>query len=189
MSRIPRHVREEISRSILKRAVEVGWEDLANSKRSAYYEEWAASPDIGGRLADYVPPERIRVWIKDGPMKEFKRAKRGLGPYADLAPKAQNREQEITEKAFGQDWNVVDGSVNVKPNKFDVQRDDERITILWGTRIDLKHLVWAWLNHPYPEHCRLVLVNTQSEPLTSAARTKHDILANRLGTEIRYVTL
>ncbi len=189
MSRIPRHIREEISRSILKRAVEIGWEDLPNSKRSSYYEEWASNPKIGGRLSDYVPPERIRVWIKDGPMKEFKRAKRGLGPYADLAPKAQKHEEEISEKALGQGWQVVDGSIRVKPNRFDAERDDERVTVLWGTRIDLKHLVWAWLNHRHPEDCRLVLVKTQAEPLASTTRAKHDVLAKRLGTEIRYVSL
>lgn len=140
-------------------------------------------------MANYVPPERIRVWIKDGPMKEFKRAMRGLGAYADLAPKAANKENEIARKALGQSWNVIEGSINVKPNRFDAEHDDERITVFWGTRIDLKHLVWAWLNHRHPEDCRLVIIETQNEPLTSSAKADDVILSKRLGTSIAYVTL
>jgi len=189
MSKIPAQVREEVSRSILQHAVELGWEDLSNTQKSAQYERWANSPEIGGRLSDYIPVERVRVWIKDGPMKEFKRAQRGLGPYADLAPANKRQEEEICKRVLGASWHILEDSVEVKPNRFDAENDEMRLTVFWGTQTDLKHLVWAFLNHTHPENSRLVIVSTQSEPTTTMSRARNARIAERLNTRIDYISL
>lgn len=189
MSKLPKHIRDDISRLVLKRAVEVGWEDLPNKRKSELYEDWAADPKIGSRLAEYIPTERIRVWIKDGPMKEYKRARRGLGPYADLVPEGKRYEELICQKVLGSGYRLLQSSIDVKPNRFDAECEHELITVIWGNVIDLKHMVWAWLNHPYEQFAVLVLLNSRTEPLTSTVRSRTDGIAKRLGTEIVYLSI
>ena len=49
------------------------------------YTQWVESTNpIGRILAPYMTPEAARSWIKDGPMKEYSRANRGAGRYAEL---------------------------------------------------------------------------------------------------------
>lgn len=189
MSKLPKHIREDISRIVLKCAAEVGWDDLSNNRKSDFYEAWAADPKIGGRLAEYIPTERIRVWIKDGPMKEYKRAIRGLGSYADLVPEMKRYEEIICRKIMGSDYLPLRSSIDVKPNRFDAESANDLVTIIWGNVIDLKHMVWAWLNHPNAAHARLVLINSRTEPLTSTVRSCTERLEKRLGTQINYLTI
>ena len=189
MTKLPPHVRRDIARMIYERANELGWEDLTNREKAMRYEQWAADPDIGGRLADYIPVERIRVWIKDGPMKEFKRAVRGIGPYSDLVPERKRFEQIIAGKLLGEEYKVLEASIDVKPNRFTAESDDKSVTVIWGNVPELKHLVWAWLNHPSPQDARLVLVNSILQPITSAVEAQAKEIGDRLGTEIRYVTI
>lgn len=189
MSKLPAHIREDVSRAILKRAGKLNWDDLSNRQKSEIYETWVTDADIGQKLALYIPLERIRVWIKDGPMKEYKRARRGLGPYAGLVPEAKEYEKIICRKVMGAGYRVLEASIDVKPNRFDAESQDEVVTIIWGNAIDLKHMVWAWLTHPNPAHAKLVLVHSLSQPLTPSIRTQTNVVVERLGAEIAFLNI
>ena len=44
------------------------------------YDRWLDDPAIGGYLTRFLSRERARVWLKDVPMKEYSRARNGIGP-------------------------------------------------------------------------------------------------------------
>lgn len=186
MSRLPSKVRTEISRIILQRAVEIHWDDLLFSDRSRKYEEWMSDPEIGGRILKYMAREKARVWIKDGPMKEYARAKRGLGPYAILLDAAMNYEGAITTKVYGNKWKVVPDSIKTKPATFSVTDGDSIQVVFWGTTKELKHLIWAWLNCSCGTDCRIVILSTSMNPVTADMQIKYARIAQKLGTIFTY---
>jgi hypothetical protein len=189
-ARIPAEIRVEISKKIMAHAVELGWEDLNLSERSSQYEKWATDPEIVALLSPHIPRERIRVWIKDGPMKEFVRARRGIGSYASYVPRDKPFEELIISRIFGVGWVLVPDSVNVKPLRFVTQNPEteDTSTVLWGTKTDLKHIVWAYLNMPASVDARLVLVATPQEPISANERRHMDRIASRLRSRFDYVT-
>lgn len=185
--RLPADVREEVSRTILARATEMGWDDLTLSERSEVYSQWIDDAEIGGKLTHYLPRERIRVWIKDGPMKEFSRAKRGLGSLANYVDQPSQLESTLATRLLGPSWQVRHDSIRVKPARFIASDGTTDVTILWGPTKDLKHLVWAWLNASSASETRIAVIETSREPVTADEGTNHERIASRLGTEITHV--
>jgi hypothetical protein len=183
--RMPGDVRERVAQTILSRAESVGWDDLNSRERSALYTAWTTDPSIGGVISQYLPREAIRVWIKDGPMKEYARARRGLGPYAALVPTSTERENDITARLLGEGWALVPGSIGVKPARFVVRdEEDNEVDVLWGSPSDLKHLVWAWLNQGADRDSRIVLVTSPSQPQTRDERHHVAKIGKKLATTI-----
>jgi hypothetical protein len=189
MARLPKNVREAISRRILERASSEDWPDLTNNEKSRLYEEWVQDPNIGGRLSEYIARSRVRVWIKDGPMKEYSRAARGLGPYAHLMPDQPSYEFDIARGVLGEGWTPIDGTITWKPNQFQARSGDRRIHIYWGTERDLKHLVWAYVTHTNDADPRIVVAVTQQHPVGDQKLALHKSIGEKIGTEISYVIL
>lgn len=186
--RMPAGVRAEVSWTILERAVAVHWEDLTFKERSSTYSEWVADPLIGGLIGKYLPADRIRVWIKDGPIKEYQRAKRGLGPYAKYVPTAKAMEAKITALILGNEWTVCKETIDVKPSRFTaINSKGEETLIIWGNLSDLKHIVWAGLTAPAHDDLRLVVVTTPSQPLTSDAKAIIRTVEFKLRKTIRVI--
>jgi hypothetical protein len=184
--RMPPDIRERVARAVLRRADLAGWEDLNARERSAYYNAWTTDVEVGGVIAQYLPAEAIRVWIKDGPMKEYTRARRGLGPYAGLVRTTTEREIEILFRSLGEGWSLAPGSIAVKPARF-VAEDatGNRIDIIWGSPSDLKHLVWAWLNQPSDRETELVIATSTSQPMTRDERARVSDIGRKLSATIR----
>ena len=73
--KIPDDVRDRIKDLIWKRAADLGWSDLSDTDRSRYYEQWTREASIGGTLAHYMDPRKVRVYIKDSLLKPYERAR------------------------------------------------------------------------------------------------------------------
>ena len=88
-SRLPWEVEESIVSRLFADMERLGWEGLTLPQRTSQYAIWIADREIGQRLAEFMTPERARVWIKDGPVKEYPRALAGSGntpPSSTAAP-------------------------------------------------------------------------------------------------------
>lgn len=189
-ARLPTKVREDVARAILGRAVDLHWEELTFQERSAAYSDWVLDPAIGGVIAEYVPADRIRLWIKDGPIKEYQRARRGQGSYAKLLPGAEGLEKRIVDSVLGGKWSVKDGSVKVKPSRFiAVDLHDDEISVTWGTVVELKHVVWHWLRSPLVGNSVLVVLAVPQHPITDDIKITISRLRKRLDVPVEVVSL
>lgn len=73
--KIPDDVRNRIRDLLWERATDLGWSGLSDSDRSRYYEQWTRETAIGGTLAHYMDPRKVRVYIKDSLLKPYERAR------------------------------------------------------------------------------------------------------------------
>src|SRR5689334_15467206 len=83
---LPDEIERRIVSQLFQDADQMDWAHLSATARSAQYAKWVQDPEVGGRLTQFITPEQARVWIKDGPMKEWARAVSGIGKYAPLVP-------------------------------------------------------------------------------------------------------
>jgi len=74
---VPDSIRSEVLQRLAKVADDVGWLSLPAVTKSRYYTNWASDPAIGGRLARFLDPDRVRLYIKDALMKPYARERRG----------------------------------------------------------------------------------------------------------------
>ncbi len=185
---MPRPVREAVATTVLLRAFEAGWDDLPPRERSRLYGEWVRDPEIGGVISDYLPPDRVRVWLKDGPMKEYSRARVGLGPFAAFMPQTMQQEDSLIRKVLGNEWIAIEASIQVKPNRVSATNGECEVVLVWGGHKDLKHLVWAWLSLPNSVEGRICVLTTPGQPVTRDKRVEVEGIAAKLGTSIAIVT-
>lgn len=73
--KIPDDVRDRIRDLIWERATDLGWSELSDTERSRHYEQWTRETAIGGTLAHYMDPRKVRVYIKDSLLKPYERAR------------------------------------------------------------------------------------------------------------------
>lgn len=74
---VPDQVREELRRELWAKAEALGWSDLSAADKTRHYEHWTQDPLIGGILARYMDPPRVRVYLKDAIFKPYSRARLG----------------------------------------------------------------------------------------------------------------
>lgn len=72
---IPEAIRDGIRDKLWETADELGWSSLGDSERSKYYELWSRDKTIGGQLAHFMDPRKVRVYIKDSLLKPYERAR------------------------------------------------------------------------------------------------------------------
>ncbi|MBO1031162.1 hypothetical protein IPV09_07410 [Tessaracoccus sp. SD287] len=147
MAKIPGELRREIIAELYRRLDALKWEERAQSERSAIYHRLVDDPVIGGRLAPHLPVDRIRLWIKDGPAKEYRRALEGVGPYAGFTTRRAAGAEGVVQAVLGKDWTVVDGSVGEKPMRCAAEQGDSRRLLVWGPESSLKELFWHAAMH------------------------------------------
>jgi hypothetical protein len=70
---IPENVRTEIKDKLWHEADRLDWANLSASKKSHQYSIWTEIPDLGGRLAAFMDPRQVRVYIKDTLLKAYMR--------------------------------------------------------------------------------------------------------------------
>ena len=73
--KLPDDVRDRIRELLWERATDLGWSGLADIERSRHYEHWTRETAIGGTLAHYMDPRKVRVYIKDSLLKPYERAR------------------------------------------------------------------------------------------------------------------
>lgn len=70
---LPASVRREVKAYLWSEADRLNWSTLSASDKSRYYSVWTETESIGGRLAQYMDPRKVRVYIKDTLLKSYAR--------------------------------------------------------------------------------------------------------------------
>lgn len=70
---VPKEVKERIQVLIWSKADELAWPRLSDLEHARWYENWAKDSEIGGVLAHFMDPRRVRVYIKDSLLKPYQR--------------------------------------------------------------------------------------------------------------------
>jgi len=171
---VPPGIREAVLIELIRQLDEVRWEELSPSGTSARYSRFVRDENIGRRLAQYMSDAEIRVWIKDGPAKEYRRALEGRGSYAQYTSRAFPGPEFIVHATLGKGWRLVDNSVGEKPMRCRAQLGDQAQFLIWGPTKSLKDLVWqASVTLAENPHTAITLVITRP----SAARLDGDAWA------------
>jgi hypothetical protein len=190
--KIPESVENQVVTRLFADAQRINWDDLNGVKRSRQYAEWVTDPEVGGLLIRYMDEAQARLWIKDGPMKEWVRSRSGVGKYSNFVPTRSSTPATIVAEAMGSEWTVVDDSIRTKPLRVVVQNADDQAVVTWGPERDAKHLLWAALQAiangdglPWT----ICIVDSFTKPVPSNVRKGHQLIADRCGLRLVYVTI
>jgi hypothetical protein len=190
MSGLPPELRDRVTRKLYASAAQIDWENLSAAEKTAQYRRWVADPQIGGELTRFVPEDSARVWIKDGPMKEYARAHFGVGSFAHLVDAPRCTPETVVRAVYGENWQVVDGSVEIKPARCSANGPDGQALVLWGSAADFKHLVWAALEATAVGDNRSVtiaVVESPARPTPHPERQRLQAIAARCGFAVRHI--
>ena len=70
---IPVGIRDEIRKHLWDEADRLEWAALSAKDKARYYSVWTETKEIGGRLAAFMDPRQVRVYIKDTLLKSYAR--------------------------------------------------------------------------------------------------------------------
>lgn len=187
--RLPRNQVDGVVKALYAAADQLDWEHLPASNRTAQYDSWITDPEIGGVLTRYMTSENARSWIKDGPMKEYGRARLGAGRYAKFGTTVGPSSEQVVRQALGEESALVPNSEGIKPFHCLATMDQTTAYIAWDTGKNLRHLVWATINHlaSHPDHkACIVILESIDRPTVRADRIRHERIADRCSIEIKY---
>jgi len=186
-----RHV-ARVVRKLYSDAQELDWEHVSSAEKTARYSAWLDHPEVGGLLQEWMSAEEARVWIKDGPMKEYARSLAGSGPFAEYLDEHPRGSRAAVAAALGPEWSVVDGTTGVKPLHCDARRGEERVRLLWGPSRDFKHLLWAALtsvDRMPTLDVRIAVFHTVAHPTPKASRQRQQRIGLRCGFKVAHIRL
>ncbi|MFD2422677.1 DUF4365 domain-containing protein [Amycolatopsis pigmentata] len=186
--RMPENVRTQVISTIYRTADEVGWDRLAAHDRTKLLTEWVDDPVVGGVLSPYFPDYGIRVWLKDAPLKEYSRAKEGLGPYARYVTKRYQTPDEIVLAVCGNGWSVESGTLDFGPRRCSATNGRVRRHVFWGEVSEFKNLLYAALDAAREDFLNPIVVLLHRENQS----VEHDddrraAIAGRAGAELKYL--
>ena len=188
--RVPSDQIESVVKSLYAAADRLDWEHLTANARTAQYDEWVNAPEIGGALTGYMSSENARSWIKDGPMKEYARARLGAGRYARFGSTNGPTADQLVAHVLGNEAELVEDSAGIKPFHCQGTAVGKTVYISWGPARNLRHLVWACINHlaTYPTHeACVVILESLEHPTTQAAKARHDQIARQCSITFKYL--
>lgn len=64
-------IKKAIALKVYQKADELDWGHLTIPERQRQYENWTSDPDIGGKLAEIMPVNRVRVYLKDTVLRQY----------------------------------------------------------------------------------------------------------------------
>jgi hypothetical protein len=187
--RVPPEQIEAVVKELYAAADRLDWEHLAPARRTAQYDKWVTEPPIGGVLAQYMSSENARSWIKDGPMKEYSRARLGAGRYAQFGPANGPTAEQIVSHALGATTSLVSKSVGIKPFHCLATTNGDTTYLAWGDARNIRHLVWAcisYLAERPADRAVIVVLETLDHPTTSAEKARHSRIGKQCSIEIKY---
>ncbi len=190
--KIPTEVEARVVAHLYSDADQIGWSDLSVVERSAQYATWVASPSVGGLLTEFISASEARVWIKDGPMKEWSRARSGVGKYAHLMPEGAQTPERLVRSGMGAEWQIEPGSLLTKPLRVVARNDEDEVTFTWGPMRDFKHLIWAALQasgNRDPATWVLCVADSFTRPVPANVRQMQLRIAERCDLRLVYVTV
>ncbi|GHH46439.1 hypothetical protein [Lentzea cavernae] len=142
---LPTELRDQIIYAMYRRADEMDWQLLSNSKKTAQYRSWVDDREVGGLMLLHGAEKDVRVWLKDVVMKEYARAQEGIGPYVRYLPERFKGPQEVVGAALSDSWTVRPDSVAIKPNRCTATRAGSDRLVVWGHPGTFKDLFWSAL--------------------------------------------
>ncbi|NYI40862.1 hypothetical protein [Demequina lutea] len=142
MSRIPETVRASVIAAIYSHLDEMKWESPGIDRNSAY-SALLDDPDIGERLTPYMTLWQARVWIKDGPAKEYSRALEGRSPYAKYTSRTLPGPHAVVSASCGDGWALKEGTVVDKPMRCVATNGTRSRTVMWGDESKFSDLYQA----------------------------------------------
>jgi hypothetical protein len=190
-STVPPKVREAVLLELVRQLDEVRWEELGSSDTSAWYTRFVRDENIGRRLSVYMSDVEIRVWIKDGPAKEYRRALEGRGSYAQYTSRAFPGPEIIVRGALGNGWSLIADSVEEKPMRCLAKSGDQMKFLIWGPTKSLKDLVWqatVTLAENPQTAITLVITRSSATRLTGDSWSLAERLSNVIGVDCKQVT-
>ncbi|MSO38403.1 MAG: hypothetical protein EXQ69_09175 [Acidimicrobiia bacterium] len=191
MPLLPNALEIEVVRRLYEDAQRLDWLHLSMAARRVQYVRWVENPAVGGVLTQFVPASAARVWIKDGPMKEFSRACAGVGRFASFVPNSGHTPEEVLRASLGSDWVPSPGSIGVKPLHCTAESGAARQFVCWGRPGDYKHLLWAAIRAAEFRvgKARIVLIESLGHELRGDRRQEFKRLAVRCGVDFDLVRL
>ncbi|MEV4072014.1 hypothetical protein [Nonomuraea fuscirosea] len=191
MSELPDNLRRQVVAEVYRQAGELDWDGLTDRQRSTHYDQWLDDPGIGQQLTRFLTRERARVWLKDVPMKEYARARSGIGVYADLVTMRLPSPGQIAQQVLGSGWSMVIGSIQEKPNRCLITDGREQRLMMWGPPKTLRDLVWAGINAliDTPHQPLLVVATPQGQRLDEGEKRRHIRLGQVAGLDVRHTVL
>lgn len=191
--RVPKETLDAVVKALYADADRLDWEHLSPSRRTAQYDQWVTDATVGLALTDHMSAENARSWIKDGPMKEYGRARQAAGRYARFGVGQGCDPRQIILHALGQDAGLIEGSVGVKPfHCLATGAGGTTVYVAWGGARQLRHLVWASLTQLAERavtEASIVVTETMAFPTTDAERARHASIARRCGVDLRYLRI
>lgn len=192
MATIPENFRQAVIQELYHRFDTLRWEQLSNTERSVEYARFVENPKIGGVLYRYLNAGDIRVWIKDGPAKEYRRALQGVGPYAAFTARRTPGPDHVVKAALGPEWSADMDSVSDKPMRCWARHTEKQGRFLiWGDSGSLKELIWHAVifctEHPETSPT-LVITRPSTAPLSAEVWTQVQEMAAVVGADVAQVT-
>ncbi|MHC6082986.1 hypothetical protein ACYT85_07045 [Ralstonia solanacearum] len=131
---IPKEIRDQIRQKIWNKADELNWSRLSDFDRTTWYENWSKDKDVGGALAHFMDPRKVRVYIKDSLIKPYLRSRLQDGAEKALLAAGLSLDAVAVKKNYDKPHGrlLVDGKV-----------------ICWGNSRDWKPIVISVFERAY----------------------------------------
>lgn len=186
---VPQDVRDAVIRELYRQVSLLDWEDISAREKTKYYSQWVEDPSIGGKLADYYTAEGMRVWLKDGPLKEYARALEDFGAFAKYTSRRLSPPSEFISQVLGNAWTIIPGSIGEKPMHCLITNNTQRRYVCWGKPRTFRDLLWAAVNKALSMPTRPMIVVYLSEERTVSPHLKHlhERIATHCSIDLAYV--
>ncbi|MEU0091830.1 hypothetical protein [Kribbella sp. NPDC006257] len=192
MAAIPLEVRTEVITELVRQFDAVRWEELSAHSASEMYDRFVKDPKIGLRLSAFMPAEKIRVWIKDGPAKDYRRALEGIGPIASFTNRAYPGPQSVVRLALGDQWVPRADTIEEKPMRcFAEDPRGQSMFVIWGPLSAIQGLIWnsclIRVQDPL-KPITVVVTKPNSAPLAAADWRLVEALSDIVDADCKQVT-
>ena len=102
---LPKKLQKEVREAIYKRADEFGYAYRGRRENGGFMTSLISDPEIGGRLAEYMPKGNIRTYIKDAVLNKYtkdiiNRSLTEIDPVGIVRKVYEEESTEISSKAF-----------------------------------------------------------------------------------------
>ena len=186
---IPKEIRDSVIRELYRQVGSLDWEGISTRERTAYYTSWVEDEAIGVELADYYTAEGMRVWLKDGPLKEYARALENFGSYAEYATKRLSPADEFVTEVLGDAWKIKPGSIREKPMHCLVTNQKRERYVCWGRPRTFRDLLWAAVNNAVsaPIKPLIVVYVTDDSVVEEQQKRQHELIAAHCSIDLAYV--
>lgn len=131
---VPQEIRNRIRQKIWDKADELDWSRLSDLDRTTWYENWSKEKDVGGALAHFMDPRKVRVYIKDSLLKPYLRRQLENGAAHAMLAVGLSQDVIVVKKTYDKPHGrlLIDGQI-----------------ICWGNSRDWKSIVISVFERAY----------------------------------------